>query len=118
MTNLKLYFARFVPKDNKATEFYKVGYTKHYNFMKRFESDEYKPWYIFPLASAWGPEEEVKKAEKELLKKYPKNLYIEQKIKGVTEIFFPKDSKHVQEVFEYFKDKRSQWFNQRNNTLG
>jgi len=113
MRNLKLYFARFIPKRGGAGEFYKFGYTHHFDFMKRFQEDKYKDWYVSPMTSAYGPEDEVLKAEQELLKKYPKNIYIEEKIVGVTEIFVPKDQREIQDIFKYFETKRSLWYNLR-----
>lgn len=109
MRNIKLYFARFIPKKAGAGEFYKFGHTHHYDFMKRFKEEKYKDWYVSPMTSAYGPEDEVLKAEQELLKKYPKNIYIEEKIVGVTEIFVPKDQREIQEIFRYFETKRKMW---------
>lgn len=113
MRNLKLYFVRFIPKRGGVGEFYKFGYTHHFDLMKRFQEDKYKDWYISPMTSAYGPEDEVLKAEHELLKKYPKNIYIEERISGVTEIFVPKDQDQIQEIFRYFKMKRELWYNLR-----
>jgi hypothetical protein len=111
--NLKLYFVRFIPKKGGVGEFYKFGYTHHFDFMKRFQEDKYKDWYISPMTSAYGPEDEVLKAEKELLKKYPKNIYIQEKISGVTEIFVPKDQREIQNIFAYFSAKRNEWYEKR-----
>jgi hypothetical protein len=65
------------------------------------------------MTSAYGPEGEVLKAEQELLKKYPKNIYIEERISGVTEIFVPKDQKEIQDIFAYFINKRNEWYEKR-----
>jgi hypothetical protein len=113
IVNLKLYFARFIPRTGGAGEFYKFGHTKHYDFMKRFQEEKYKAWYVTPMTSAYGPEKEVLEAEQELLKKYPKNIYIQEKISGVTEIFVPKDQREIQEIFRYFETKRKLWYNLR-----
>ena len=43
----------------------------------------------------------------------PKNIYIEQKISGVTEIFIPKDDKEIDDIFKFFQEKRSVWYQQR-----
>jgi hypothetical protein len=111
--NLKLYFVKFVPKRKGVGEFYKFGYTHHFDLMKRFKEEKYKDWYITPMTSAYGPEGEVLKAEQELLKKYPKNIYIEERISGVTEIFVPKDQKEIQDIFAYFINKRNEWYEKR-----
>lgn len=83
--NIKLYLVKFTNKQ-KYEYFYKFGLTHHYDVLKRFDDPQYEPWDIKVMASAYGPRELVEKAEKELLNRYPKNLWIEQKISGVTEI--------------------------------
>lgn len=83
--NIKLYFVQF---KNKTTSqiFYKFGITHHYDILKRFNDPQYDIWDIKVMASAYGPRNLVEQEEKHLLTKYPKNLWIEQKISGVTEI--------------------------------
>ena len=111
--NLKLYFVKFISKSKNAKEFYKFGITHHYDIMKRFQEEKYDSWYVHPMISAYGPSQEVIDAETELKKKYPKNIYIEQKISGVTEIFIPKDDKEIDDIFKFFQEKRSVWYQQR-----
>jgi len=111
--NIKLYFVRFIPKDDTVKEFYKFGVTSKYDALERFKSDEYLPWTIKVMTTAYGPTLEVLAAEDELKKKYPKNLWIDQKIKGVTEIFIPESYKEVQDIFSYFKEKGNLWYSLR-----
>ena len=85
--NIKLYFVHFIPKSDNVKEFYKIGVTSKYNAADRFLDEEYSLWNVKVITTAYGPTLEVLAAEDELKLKYPKHLYIEQTIKGVTEIF-------------------------------
>jgi hypothetical protein len=114
---MKLYFVRFNYNDHrKDTEpcFYKIGITKHYDVLERFnrKDGQYDCFDIKVICSAYGPESEVKEAEKELLSLYPKNFWLEEKISGVTEIV-RLNKEQVTELKNRVLDYRSKWFNQR-----
>lgn len=112
--NIKLYFVHFLPKTPEHKEFYKIGVTSNYDALDRFTGEEYNPWTIRVMTAAWGPTEEVLKEEHKLHAQYPKNLWINEKIKGVTEIFMPKDKNEVREIIDYILAKRSEWYHNRN----
>ena len=112
--NIKLYFVHFIPKSDNVKEFYKIGVTSKYDVADRFIDEEYLHWNIKVITTAYGPTLEVLAAEDELKLKYPKNLYIEQKIKGVTEIFMPIDHQEYEDVYNYVKEKSDLWYKQRN----
>lgn len=114
--NIKLYLARFIPKNDEVKEFYKIGVTSKYDALERFASEEYNPWTVKIMTTAYGPTLEVLAAEDELKKKYPKNLWINQKIKGVTEIFMPESYDTIQEIFTYMKEKGNLWYSKRKNS--
>ena len=81
----KVYLVEFTHKETKDT-FLKFGVTSSYDILDRFKYPEYDDWDIRPLASAYGTKEQVEDAERKFLTKYPKNFWLEEKIKGVTEI--------------------------------
>jgi hypothetical protein len=114
--NIKIYLARFRAKTQEVKSFYKIGVTSNYDAADRFRDEEYNPWEVKIMTTAYGPTLEVLAAEDELKVKYPKNLWIDQKIKGVTEIFVPRTETELQEIFDYIKVKRIAWFTERNNT--
>ena len=109
--NYKLYLAKFTRRTTGEI-FHKVGYTHNYDAKKRFEYDEYDPWFVDIQASAWGPKDLVLQAEAELLTRFPKNLYIHEKINGVKEIFTT-DRAGLDFLFAYFKNKSNLWYNMR-----
>lgn len=83
--NGKLYLVEFTNKET-GEQFLKFGITSSYDVMERFEGEEYKKWTIRPLASAYGTKAQVEEAERYFLSKYPKNLWVNEKFRGVTEI--------------------------------
>lgn len=112
--NLRLYFVHFIPKTHEVDEFYKIGVTSRYDVLERFDREEYYPWTIKVMTAAYGPTLEVLEEETKLHQMYPKNLYIKQKIKGVTEIFMPKDRDTIKQIIDYILQKRSEWYAKRN----
>lgn len=85
--NGKMYFARFTNKENGEV-FYKFGHTSSYDAMDRFtySPEQYAKWDIKIMKTVFGPLEEMKGIEETFKVFYPKNLWIEEKISGVTEI--------------------------------
>lgn len=81
----KVYLVEFTNKET-GEQFLKFGVTSSYDVLERFKSEEYNMWVVRPLASAYGTKAQVEEAEREFLKKYPKNFWLEEKIRGVTEI--------------------------------
>lgn len=109
--NIKLYLVKFTDKSNKQY-FYKFGITHNYDVLKRFEDPEYDPWDVTVMVSAYGPRSLVETAEKNLLEKYPKNLWIEQKISGVTEIVVLSKRQLMEAILE-IKTYGNEWYEQR-----
>lgn len=87
MANGKVYFARFTNKSSGEVSFYKFGHTSSYDAMDRFRYDpeQYAKWDIKILKTVYGPLDEMKGIEQTLRAFYPKNIWIEEKISGVTE---------------------------------
>jgi len=113
--NIKAYLVRFINKET-GERFFKFGVTGKYDAAERFTDEEYYPWYIKIMTTAYGPTLEVLELEQEMLRKYPKNFYLHEKIKGVTEIFKverEKENKMVDEVKTYFAKKGTEWYTQR-----
>ena len=113
--NIKAYLVRFINKET-GEMFFKFGVTGKYDAAERFTDEEYYPWYIKIMTTAYGPTLEVLELEQEMLRKYPKNFYLHEKIKGVTEIFKverEKENKMVDEVKTYFAKKGTEWYTQR-----
>jgi hypothetical protein len=81
----KVYLVEFTNKET-GEQFLKFGVTSSYDILDRFKSDEYNKWVVRPLASAYGTKEQVEEAEQKFLNKYPKNFWLEEKIRGVTEV--------------------------------
>ena len=118
----KLYAVEFTNKRTRNS-FIKIGWTKEYDVLDRFSSrtmvkyghepDHYKNFDIRVLAAAYtNSYEQVQEAERELLRKYPKNFWLEEKISGVTEIVKLDPSARyqlIQDVLSY----RDQWYKQR-----
>lgn len=118
----KLYAVEFTDKRDNNT-FVKIGWTKEYDVMDRFssktmlkyghKSNHYDNFNIKVLASAYTSDyNEVQEAEEHLLKKYPKNFWLEEKISGVTEIV-KLDPKKRYELIQDVLKFRSLWFKQR-----
>lgn len=115
MSNIKLYMVRFTDKASLKV-FYKFGITQHYEVLDRFKDQQYDLWDIKVMASAYGPRPLVEEAEKFLLNKYPKNLWIEQKIDGVTEIV-ALSGEQIMEAINIIKQYRTQWYNIRHEPI-
>lgn len=113
--NIKLYMVRFEEKNTKQV-FYKFGITHHFDVLDRFKDDEYKPWNIKAMCSAYGPRHLVEEAERYLLQKYPKNLWIEQKISGVTEIV-ALSREQIVEAINIIKNYSNQWYSLRHESI-
>lgn len=110
----KLYVVEFTNKQTNG-KFVKIGWTKEYDVMDRFssktmlkyghESSHYDKFNIKVLASAYTDDyDQVQEAEQRLLKKYPKNFWLEEKISGVTEIVKLDSNKRyelIQDVLKY-----------------
>jgi len=84
-SSVKVYLVEFTNKET-GEQFLKFGVTSSYDILDRFKSDEYNKWVVRPLASAYGTKEQVEEAEQKFLNKYPKNFWLEEKIRGVTEV--------------------------------
>jgi len=86
--NGKMYLARFTNKQTKEVDFFKFGHTSSYDAMDRFTYDpeQYNKWDIKIMKTVYGPLEEMKGVEETFKAFYPKNLWIEDKVSGVTEI--------------------------------
>ena len=113
--NIKAYLARFINKET-GERFFKFGVTGKYDAAKRFTDKEYDLWDIKIMTTAYGPTLEVLELEQEMLRKYPKNFYLHEKIKGVTEIFKVErldENKMVDEVRVHFTKKGTEWYTQR-----
>ena len=113
--NIKAYLARFINKET-GERFFKFGVTGKYDAAERFTNEEYLPWDIKIMTTAYGPTLEVLELEQEMLRKYPKNFYLHEKIKGVREIFKIErieENKMVGEVKAYFAKKGTEWYNKR-----
>lgn len=92
----KLYVVEFQHKDSDQV-FQKLGWTKSYDVMDRFSATtsvsygndpaQYANYHIRVLASAYCDNfDTVQRAESDLLKKFPKNIWINESFSGVTEI--------------------------------
>lgn len=86
--NGKVYLARFSNKSTGEVDFYKFGHTSSYDAADRFKYDpeQYSKWDIKIMKTVYGPISEMVCIEETLKALYPKNLFIEEKISGVTEI--------------------------------
>ena len=125
---MKIYFVEFTHKQSRK-KFYKFGITKYGDVMKRFSEEEsirfkndpkqYDDFNIRVIASAWNEYEQVAEQEKILLKKYPKNIWVEEyvgtinktyKFSGVTEcVSLTYDQ--VVEARKYLYNLRKEWGN-------
>lgn len=83
----KMYFARFTNIETGNIEFYKFGHTSSYDAMDRFtySPEQYSKWDIKIMKTVYGPLEQMKGIEETFKAFYPKNIWIEEKISGVTE---------------------------------
>ena len=105
--NGKIYLVEFTNKQN-GEHFLKFGITSNYDVLERFKTNDYNQWSIRPLASAYGTKEQVEEAERYFLKKYPKNFWLEEKIRGVTEIVKLDKSTRMTAIQEV-RQLSSQW---------
>lgn len=112
--NGKVYFARFTDKQTKQV-FYKFGHTRNYDAMDRFtyEPEQYAKWDIKIMCTVYGPLEEMKGIEEALKAVYPKNLWIEDKISGVTEIVKFDKQEDVKHIIESFKRLSTRYYQKR-----
>lgn len=108
--NKKLYLVRFDYKDKSKPSFYKFGITSSYDVLDRFKNfGNYDQWNIKVICTAYGPAELVEAKEVELLSKYPKNFYLKEKIKGVTEIV-KLTREQVNEAVATIKQLSNEWY--------
>ena len=86
--NGKMYLARFTNRETREIEFYKFGHTHSYDAMDRFTyaPEQYAKWDIKIMKTVYGPLEQMKGIEETFKALYPKNLWIDEKVSGVTEI--------------------------------
>jgi len=84
----KVYLARFTNKSTGKVEFYKFGHTANYDALERFKysPEQYEKWDIKIMKTIYGPLDEMKGIEESFKAFYPKNIWLEEKISGVTEI--------------------------------
>lgn len=91
----KLYVVEFTDKTS-GEQFLKIGMTRHYDVMERFTEaeslnfgrpqDQYAPYHIRVLASAYHQNKDEVVYHEDLLKKmYPKNFWTEHSFSGITE---------------------------------
>lgn len=100
--NGKMYFARFKNKQTGKVEFYKFGHTSSYDAMDRFKYDpeQYSKWDIKIMKTVYGPLEEMKGIEETFKAMYPKNIWIEEKVSGVTEIVNIQDQAVINKIID------------------
>lgn len=86
--NGKMYFARFTNKESGSIDFFKFGHTSSYDAMDRFTYSpaQYSKWDIKIMKTVYGPLEQMKGIEEAFKAFYPKNIWVEEKISGVTEV--------------------------------
>jgi len=125
---MKIYFVEFTHKQSRK-KFYKFGITKYGDVMKRFSKEEsikfgndptqYNDFNIRVIASAWNDYDPVSEQEKILLKRYPKNIWVEEyvgttdktyKFSGVTECV-SLTYNQVVEARKYVYNLRKEWGN-------
>lgn len=84
----KMYFARFTNIETDNVDFYKFGHTSSWDAADRFKHspEQYSKWDIKIMKTIAGPIDEMKGIEEAFKAFYPKNLWLEEKISGVTEI--------------------------------
>jgi hypothetical protein len=86
--NGKMYLARFTNKESGSVDFFKFGHTSSYDAMDRFTYSpfQYSKWDIKIMKTVYGPLEQMKGIEETFKAFYPKNIWVEEKISGVTEV--------------------------------
>jgi hypothetical protein len=112
--NGKVYLARFTNKSTGEIDFYKFGHTRNYDAAERFKVDpeQYNKWEIKIMKTVYGPIDEMKGIEETFKVLYPKNLFIEEKISGVTEIVKLEKSQ-VNDIIAYMDKLNQKYFNKR-----
>lgn len=112
--NGKVYFARFTDKKTKQV-FYKFGHTKSYDALDRFkyEPEQYSKWDIKIMCTVYGPLDQMIGIEEALKAFYPKNLWLDEKISGVTEIVEFKTHEQVNHIINSFKRLSTRYYQQR-----
>ena len=128
---MKVYFVEFTHKETRK-KFYKFGITKYGDVMKRFSQEEsvkfgndpnqYADFNIRVIASAWSDFDKAAEQEKILLKRYPKNIWVEEylgvtnktyKFSGVTECVNLTNDQVI-EARKYMYNLRKEWGNDKN----
>lgn len=112
MSNIKLYLVRFEHREGKEPTLHKFGVTHHYDVLDRFKGDSYDGWYISVVCSAYGPRALVLAAEQHLLSLYPKNLWVDGKFSGITEVVRMKET-DVDSAKILIENYRHEWYNMR-----
>lgn len=110
----KMYLARFTNKETKKVEFYKFGHTASYDAMDRFtySPEQYEPWDIKIMKTVYGPIEQMKGIEETFKALYPKNIWIEEKISGVTETVML-DQKQINTIINAMSQLNTIYWQQR-----
>jgi hypothetical protein len=112
--NGKVYLARFTNKSTGEVDFYKFGHTRNYDAAERFkvDPDQYSKWDIKIMKTVYGPIDEMKGIEETFKVFYPKNLFIEEKISGVTEIV-KLEREQVNDIIAHMDRLNQKYFNKR-----
>ena len=112
--NGKVYLARFTNKSTGEVDFYKFGHTRNYDAAERFKvsPEQYSKWDIKIMKTVYGPIEEMRGIEELFKVLYPKNIFIEEKISGVTEIV-QLDKNQVNSVIDYMDRLNQKYFTKR-----
>jgi hypothetical protein len=101
-----LYFVEFINKLTGKVEFRKFGVTGKPTTLDRFynkyEREQYADWDIRVICEVRLKPKTALTKEFYLQQRFPKNLIIEKKIKGVTEIFTGYDE-YIPLIIEYFE---------------
>lgn len=106
-----LYFVAFYDNpDSPVPQFYKFGQCAEEDARLRFkhEPEQYKKWKIKVIACARGTQSQVDSAERVLMSKFPKNLFVNQKFSGITEIV-KLNKTDEQRVLNAFKKINRAW---------
>jgi hypothetical protein len=114
----KCYFVRL---NNTATgaQFYKFGYTGSWDVedrVKRIAEDYPHISYKIMKSVYHSDVDKVKKLEEYFLKKYPKNIWINEKLSGVTEIV-SLPSHEVSKVLKEMSYISNRFYNERKEEL-
>jgi hypothetical protein len=101
-----LYFIEFINKLTGEVEFRKFGVTGKQTTLDRFynkyDREQYADWDIKVICEVRLKPKKTLTKEFYLQQRFPKNLNIEKKIKGVTEIFTGYDE-YIPLIIEYFE---------------